>query len=80
MNVSEFVGNHASWTIFAGMKLNPPGPISLFLPWHASVAVPMIIVWDSLAVCQCLGTWIAFGVRMSRLVACVVGSTWRMLI
>src|SRR5207248_4623897 len=80
MNVSEFMGNHASCTIFAGMKLNPPGPISARLPSHASVAVPLIIVCDSLAVCQCLRTWIAFGVRMSRLVACVFGSIWRMLI
>src|SRR6266700_5934163 len=80
MNVSEFAGNHASCTIFAGMKLNPPGPISPFLPSHANVAVPMIIVCDSLAVCQCLRTWIAFGVRISKLVACVFGLTWRMLI
>src|SRR4029077_8365992 len=33
------------------------------------------MVCDSLAVCQCLRTWIAFDVRMSRLVACVFGST-----
>src|SRR5436190_24262407 len=56
MNVSEFVGNQASWVIFAGMKLNPPGLSSNFLPSHASVAVPTIIVCDSLAVCQCLRT------------------------
>src|SRR5436190_632211 len=35
------------------------------------------MVCDSLAVCQCLRTWIAFDVRMSRLVAWVFGSTRR---
>src|SRR5436190_17383683 len=35
------------------------------------------MVCDSLAVCQCFRTWIAFEVRMSRLVACVFGSTRR---
>src|SRR5437764_546003 len=35
------------------------------------------MVCDSLAVCQCFRTWIALDVRMSRLVACVFGSTRR---
>src|SRR2546430_16009047 len=35
------------------------------------------MVCDSLAVCQCFRTWTAFEVRMSRLVACVFGSTRR---
>src|SRR6476620_8733773 len=35
------------------------------------------MVCDSLAVCQCFRTWIAFDVRMRRLVACVFGSTRR---
>src|SRR5207244_10056488 len=39
------------------------------------MALPVIMVCDSLAVCQCFRTWIAFEVRMSRLVACVCGST-----
>src|SRR6266705_2701649 len=46
MNVSEFVGNQASWVILAGVKLKPPGLSSNFLPSHASVAVPLIIVCD----------------------------------
>src|SRR5207253_11360682 len=41
------------------------------------MALPEIMVCDSLAVCQCFRTWIAFDVRMSRLVACVFGSTRR---
>src|SRR5438552_4654735 len=41
------------------------------------MALPEIMVCDSLAVCQCFRTWIAFEVRMSRLVACVFGSTRR---
>ena len=47
------------------------------LPSHASTAFPEIMVCDSLAVCQCFRTWIAFDVRMRRLVACVFGSTRR---
>jgi hypothetical protein len=35
------------------------------------------MVCDSLAVCQCFRTWIAFDVRTSRLLACVCGSTRR---
>jgi hypothetical protein len=57
--------------------LNPPGLNSARLPSHASIAFPEIMVCDSLAVCQCFRTWIAFEVRMSRLVVCVVGSTRR---
>src|SRR5437762_14116869 len=41
------------------------------------MALPEIMVCDSLAVCQCFRTWIAFDVRISRLVACVFGSTRR---
>src|SRR6184192_4247395 len=41
------------------------------------MALPVIMVCDSLAVCQCFRTWIAFEVRMSRLLACVFGSTRR---
>src|SRR5438093_13724347 len=41
------------------------------------MGLPEIMVCDSLAVCQCFRTWIAFDVRMSRLVACVFGSTRR---
>src|SRR5213082_4217694 len=41
------------------------------------MALPVIMVCDSLAVCQCFRTWIAFEVRMRRLVACVFGSTRR---
>src|SRR6476660_2911143 len=41
------------------------------------MAFPEIMVCDSLAVCQCFRTWIAFDVRMRRLVACVFGSTRR---
>src|SRR5436309_11677137 len=41
------------------------------------MALPEIMVCDSLAVCQCFRTWIAFEVRMSRLLACVFGSTRR---
>src|SRR5438270_7244550 len=41
------------------------------------MALPVIMVCDSLAVCQCFRTWIAFDVRMSRLVACVFGSIRR---
>ena len=33
-----------------------------------------------IAVCQCLRTWIAFDVRISKLVACVFGSTRRIQI
>src|SRR6266550_3148801 len=41
------------------------------------MALPVIMVCDSLAVCQCFRTWIAFEVRMSKLVACVFGSIRR---
>src|SRR2546430_8981242 len=41
------------------------------------MALPVIMVCDSLAVCRCFRTWIAFEVRMSRLVACVFGSIRR---
>src|SRR5213080_3382894 len=58
-------------------EINPPGLNSARLPSHASTALPEIMVCDSLAVCQCLRTWIALDVRMSRLVACVFGSIRR---
>jgi len=57
--------------------LNPPELNSACLPSHASIAFPEIMVCDSLAVCQCFRTWIAFDVRMRRLVACVFESTRR---
>src|SRR5438067_13823381 len=41
------------------------------------MALPEIMVCDSLAVCQCFRIWIAFDVRISRLAACVFGSTRR---
>jgi hypothetical protein len=47
INVSAFAGNHASCTIFAGMKLNPPGASSKRLPSHANTPLPLIIVCDS---------------------------------
>src|SRR5262249_55462961 len=57
------------------MKLNPPADNSKRFQSQARTLVHLIIVCVSFAVCQCLRTWIAFGVRISRLVACVFGST-----
>src|SRR5437870_961761 len=75
MKVSEWAGSHASWIIFAGMKLKEPGPSSARWPSHSRTAVPRMIVWVSLALCQCLRTWIAAGVRIISCVAWVAGST-----
>src|SRR4029077_3990913 len=75
MNVNEFAGSHASCTILAGIEFNPPGLNLARLSSPASTAFSEIMVCDSLAVCQCFRTWIAFDVRMRRLVACVFGST-----
>ncbi len=47
MNVNEPAGSQASWTIFAGMKLNEPGPSLARFPSHARVAVPRMIVWEN---------------------------------
>jgi hypothetical protein len=69
MNVNEPAGSQASWTIFAGIKLNEPGLSLARFPSHARVAVPRMIVWVSLALCQCLRTWIAAGVRIISCVA-----------
>jgi len=56
MKVRESAGNQASWTIFAGMKLNDTGPSSARWPSHSSTAFPRIMVWVSLGVCLCLRT------------------------
>ena len=47
------------------------------LAFACQYGFPEIMVCDSLAVCQCFRTWIAFEVRISRLVTCVFGSTRR---
>src|SRR5436305_6381573 len=43
MNVNEPAGSQTSWTIFAGMKLNAPGPSLARFPSHAMVSVARMI-------------------------------------
>src|SRR5207247_11172344 len=64
MNVSEFAGSHASSIILAGMKLKPPGLTSNYLPSHHTLARPLLIVCESLAVHQCLRIEIALHDRI----------------
>jgi len=61
-------------TILGRHEIESPDS-SIRLPSQAKMPLPEIMVWVSLAVCQCLRTWIPFGVRISNCVAWVLGST-----